>query len=224
MNPRVELQKVLDEMGPDAIWRPIYSSDNELLVDGIGDPREAKSDEFSTIDYQGKTVLDVGCNLGHFSFQAKRLGASHVIGLDIDENAIKACNLLKTINGINDIEFRAGDFAQIEFPEQFDIGMLVCFFGKNMVRKGIHKYLTALEINSKSCMVVSARPYYRISKHLGGDPDHIAGLYPEKYIQDDFLFILKYVQEFYADNWEMTQLSPDYPDEGVRRTLLFTRK
>ncbi|MFT7619828.1 MAG: tRNA (mo5U34)-methyltransferase [Planctomycetota bacterium] len=37
---------------------------------------------FDQLDFQGKSVIDIGCWDGYFSFQAERRGASHVVGFD----------------------------------------------------------------------------------------------------------------------------------------------
>jgi predicted RNA methylase len=40
-------------------------------------------------DIQGKTILDLGCGTGVLSIAAKLMGAEHVVGIDIDENALQ---------------------------------------------------------------------------------------------------------------------------------------
>src|ERR1700745_631716 len=40
-------------------------------------------------DPAGQTVLDVGCNAGFYSIQAKRRGAARVLGLDSQRDLIK---------------------------------------------------------------------------------------------------------------------------------------
>ncbi|MFT7618472.1 MAG: hypothetical protein ACI97A_002115 [Planctomycetota bacterium] len=37
---------------------------------------------FDQLDFQGKSVIDIGCWDGYFSFQAERRGASLVVGFD----------------------------------------------------------------------------------------------------------------------------------------------
>ena len=36
-------------------------------------------------DLTGKTVLDIGCNAGFYSFEMRRRGAARVVGIDADE-------------------------------------------------------------------------------------------------------------------------------------------
>ena len=40
-----------------------------------------------TINYRGKSVLDVGCRDGYFSFRAEKMGAEKIIGIDNDLSA-----------------------------------------------------------------------------------------------------------------------------------------
>jgi len=57
--------------------------------------------------WQGKTVLDLGCGDGVYSFEAKNLGASYVYGIDIAHSMIKlAREKAKSISGV---EFAVAD-------------------------------------------------------------------------------------------------------------------
>jgi len=46
-------------------------------------------------EYKDKTLIDVGCGSGIFSFNALRLGAQKVISFDIDKYAIEATKIVK---------------------------------------------------------------------------------------------------------------------------------
>jgi tRNA (mo5U34)-methyltransferase len=53
---------------------------------------------------RGRTVLDIGCNAGFYSIEMKRLGASHVVGIDFDERYLAQARLAaKTL--AQEIEF-----------------------------------------------------------------------------------------------------------------------
>jgi len=59
------------------------------------------------------TVIDVGCGSGVLSFVAARLGARHVIGCDISEEAVKAARENAGRLGLSDrVEFRAGSLLE----------------------------------------------------------------------------------------------------------------
>lgn len=73
--------------------------------------------------WAGKTVLDVGCHLGAMALEAKRRGASRVVGFDLDSNLLGLAEELSIILGL-DIELYDCDFW--DFPlwgQKFDIVM-----------------------------------------------------------------------------------------------------
>jgi tRNA (mo5U34)-methyltransferase len=56
-------------------------------------------------DLSGQSVLDVGCNAGFYSIQAKRRGAERVLGVDAGSREIRQASLVRDILGL-DIEYR----------------------------------------------------------------------------------------------------------------------
>ena len=57
----------------------------------------------------GDTVIDVGCGSGVLSFVAARLGAHHVVGCDISEEAVEMARLNARALGLEErCEFRVG--------------------------------------------------------------------------------------------------------------------
>jgi tRNA (mo5U34)-methyltransferase len=77
-------------------------------------------------DLRGKTVLDVGCNAGFYSFEMKRRGAARVLGIDEDPDYLAQAQLVAEVYGLP-VEWRClsvYDIAQI--GERFD---LVLFMG-----------------------------------------------------------------------------------------------
>jgi SAM-dependent methyltransferase len=59
------------------------------------------------------TVIDVGCGSGVLSFVAARLGARHVIGCDISEEAVHAARENASRLGLSDrVEFRVGSLLE----------------------------------------------------------------------------------------------------------------
>lgn len=77
-------------------------------------------------DLSGKSVLDIGCNAGFYSFEMKRRGADRVLGIDCDEHYLAQARFAAKVLG-QDVEFRSlsvYDLAQLR--ETFD---LVLFLG-----------------------------------------------------------------------------------------------
>jgi SAM-dependent methyltransferase len=72
-------------------------------------------------DFAGRTVLDVGCNAGFYSFVAKLRGARAVLGLEVLPHYFAQAELLREILGV-DVEFQRQD-GHAALPEvgRFDI-------------------------------------------------------------------------------------------------------
>jgi len=58
---------------------------------------------------RGKRILDIGCNSGFWSIQCALLGAE-VVGFDGREELIRQADLIKSIVGVEKVEFRCFDF------------------------------------------------------------------------------------------------------------------
>jgi putative methylase len=64
-------------------------------------------------DIENKTILDLGCGTGIFSVGAAVTGAKKVIGIDIDENAIKNAKDFAKKNNL-EIDFKIQNIKDIE--------------------------------------------------------------------------------------------------------------
>jgi 2-polyprenyl-3-methyl-5-hydroxy-6-metoxy-1,4-benzoquinol methylase len=71
-------------------------------------------------DFSGKTVLDIGCNAGFYSFVAKLRGARSVLGVDYQQEYVDQALTMREVLGI-DVEFRRGDEHVLEDSGPFDI-------------------------------------------------------------------------------------------------------
>ena len=77
-------------------------------------------------DLSGKSVLDIGCNAGFYSFEMKRRGAARVLGIDTDEHYLRQARFAAEVTGA-DVEFRRMPVWDIgALGEKFD---LVIFMG-----------------------------------------------------------------------------------------------
>jgi len=68
-------------------------------------PTWEKVKVFLPEDLSGKTVLDVGCNAGFYSLEAKRRGAARVLGIDSQRNLIRQATFVRELQGV-DIDYR----------------------------------------------------------------------------------------------------------------------
>jgi SAM-dependent methyltransferase len=88
-----------------------------------GQDRSATRDVIFPASLAGKTVLDVGCALGYFSFEAEKRGAARVVGVELNEKRLRQAVLLKEILGSR-VEFLQRDVLTEPPAEPFDC---VCF-------------------------------------------------------------------------------------------------
>src|SRR6478609_7536294 len=95
----------------------------------LGDYPNVKYQRFAHAipkDLTGKTVLDIGCNAGFYSFEMKRRGASRVVGIDSDERYLRQARFAAGALGF-EIEFhRLSVYDLAQLREKFD---LVIFMG-----------------------------------------------------------------------------------------------
>lgn len=76
--------------------------------------------ELLNIDFKGKTVLDLGCNLGAFCHYAAKRGAKRVTGIDLPILADPAREIANWL-GYWNIDFIGAELPEIELGGSFDI-------------------------------------------------------------------------------------------------------
>lgn len=96
----------------------------------LGDYPADKFARFSHLvpqDLTGKTVLDIGCNAGFYSFEMRRRGAARVLGIDMDARYLAQARFAAEVLGEDGVEFRQmGVYDVGRLGERFD---LVIFMG-----------------------------------------------------------------------------------------------
>lgn len=124
----MQLANRIRELGP---WF------HNLVLDGIATAPEHFLGDYPQVKYRrfadalpaeltGKTVLDIGCNAGFYSFEMKRRGAARVVGIDSDPRYLAQARLASEVLGLP-IELRELDVYRVgELGERFDI---VIFMG-----------------------------------------------------------------------------------------------
>ncbi|HEX6985064.1 MAG TPA: TIGR04290 family methyltransferase [Planctomycetaceae bacterium] len=77
-------------------------------------------------DLRGKSVLDIGCNAGFYSFEMKRRGADRVLAVDFDDHYLAQARFAADVLEV-DVEFRRMSVYDLhKLGETFD---LVIFMG-----------------------------------------------------------------------------------------------
>lgn len=71
-------------------------------------------------DMTGMSVLDIGCNAGHFAFQAADRGATRVVGIDHHNGYIEQAKFCAEVRG-QEVDFRVMDIYSLhDLGETFD--------------------------------------------------------------------------------------------------------
>ncbi len=96
----------------------------------LGDYPRNKFSRFAHLvpqDLTGKTVLDIGCNAGFYSFEMKRRGAARVVGIDSDDRYLDQARFAADALGVDGVTFRNLSIYDVgRLGERFD---LVIFMG-----------------------------------------------------------------------------------------------
>lgn len=87
--------------------------DDKLIRKGGRSNKRLKLIEWQR--FKGKSVLDLGCNNGMLSLEAKKWGARYVVGVDKDKSVLLARQIAAQNN--LDIEFWQVDIESVEFAE-----------------------------------------------------------------------------------------------------------
>jgi len=220
MTCRQQIIDLLNDMGPENIWRPVYDEHGQLLADGHEDMRSTSADDLAAVDYPGKTVLDIGCNLGMYSFLARRRGAASVVGMDSDPLAIRGCELLAQLYGLDRMQFCCADFTGLSSDLQYDVVQLINFIGRKSLVKGIQPMLNVCRLAARKTLVLSIRCEYPIQSGLGVSPAYMAEKYGTQYVDGNIFDAARFVQDYL--NVDCCRISPDYDDKTLKRTFLFT--
>lgn len=95
-----------------------------------------------SLDFKNKSVLDMGCGTGILAILAKQLGATTLLGIDIDEWSIENSIENAGINGCSNIIFKKGDAALLPKVETFDV--ILANINKNILKQDLPNYYTCL--------------------------------------------------------------------------------
>jgi ribosomal protein L11 methyltransferase len=96
-----------------------------------------------SLDFKNTNVLDMGCGTGILAILSKQLGATTILGIDIDDWSIENSIENAGINHASDIEFKKGDATLLPTKETFDI--VLANINKNVLKKDLPAYFIALK-------------------------------------------------------------------------------
>jgi SAM-dependent methyltransferase len=97
--------------------------------------RNDRTEFLDQIDFSGRTVLDLGSNLGELSREARKRGASLVDGFEYDPYFIEIAELVNALNGTTRVSFFQRDIGDPEiYTEPYDIVLAFAVMGQGAAR------------------------------------------------------------------------------------------
>jgi tRNA (mo5U34)-methyltransferase len=125
-----ELERRVRELGP---WfhnldlRGVQTAPSHFLGDYPSNKWRRFADALPA-DLSGKTVLDIGCNAGFFSFEMKRRGAARVLGMDSDPRYLRQAKLASEVLGLPIELTNMSVYEVAKLREQFDVVLFTGVF------------------------------------------------------------------------------------------------
>lgn len=96
-----------------------------------------------SLNLKEKSVLDMGCGTGILAILAKQLGATTLLGIDIDDWSIENSIENAAINHASDINFKKGDASFLPKQESFDV--ILANINKNVLKQDLPAYFNCLK-------------------------------------------------------------------------------
>lgn len=91
--------------------------------------RSSRHDVLDQLEFEGASVLDLGCNLGEMSREARRRGASFVTGIEYDQHFVRVARLINTYQVLNNITIDQGDITNAAtYRGRYDIVLAFSVF------------------------------------------------------------------------------------------------
>lgn len=198
------LARYINSLPAESVWRPVRDHTGKLLRRGGGKFSDILPETLDGVELAGRSVADLGCNLGAYSLLAAQRGAARVLGVDIDPTVIAGCRLLARDYGLARIEFSVADFLKEDLGERFDLGMLIDFIGKTVVAKGkLNACLQAVARVSCNELLLTLRPEYHVLNDLGCDHESLSAFYPPEFLYHGSFQVLEYTKNVLGRDWDI---------------------
>jgi tRNA (mo5U34)-methyltransferase len=204
LDRQARLKERIDALGP---WFHNIEIDGVQTAPGhfLGDYPNFKFRRFEHAlprDLSGKTVLDIGCNAGFYSFEMKRRGAARVLGIDGDDRYLEQARFVADERGFCDCEFEKLSVYDVgALGEKFD---LIIFMG---VLYHLRHPLLALDLIREHVArdLMLFQTMQRGSKDLIDVPDdhpfHTADNREPPIFDDPAYPKMHFIERQYANDW-----------------------
>ena len=86
----------------------------QLCLEILEDRLEMAQTEYQGVDNSQLTMIDVGCGSGILGIAAAKLGVRHILGVDLDPNAIEIAHQNAVVNGVQEqMELATGSVGEV---------------------------------------------------------------------------------------------------------------
>tara|TARA_B100001250_G_scaffold181543_1_gene156224 strand:- start:14675 stop:15508 length:834 start_codon:yes stop_codon:yes gene_type:complete len=102
--------------------------------------------EMFQLEFQEKSVLDIGTGTGVLSILASKLGAKYLLGIDLDEWAFKNSLENAVLNNVSNINFIHGDVSSIK---QSEADIVLANINRNVILNDIKNYISIMRKNAR---------------------------------------------------------------------------
>ncbi|EFL51552.1 Methyltransferase type 12 [Solidesulfovibrio fructosivorans JJ]] len=213
-------RRLLAGLDPACVWRPVYGPDGTLLAPGHGPGPDELESYIGNLDVVGKSVVDLGCNLGYFAFRAAWRGATRVLGCDVDPDVIRTARELARLHGLDNVDFSACDFlCGPPAAPPCEMAMLIDFIGRGVISKGrLESVAKAAAAWASKELFFTLRPAYRLDD-LPASPAELERLYPG-HVRGGHFHLADALAERLGPDWSPRRLTGS---GRVKAALLFTR-
>lgn len=133
--------------------RPITNVEQEIIITpkmsfgtGHHETTSLVMNEMFEIDFDDKSVLDMGCGTGVLAILASKLGANSLVGIDFDEWAVENSVENASLNKVENIDFVHGDVDAIG-EAKYDI--ILANINRNIILQDIEVYVGAMSTESQ---------------------------------------------------------------------------
>ncbi|MET0624150.1 MAG: DUF1698 domain-containing protein [Pyrinomonadaceae bacterium] len=125
---REEIEARVERLGPwfhcIELGEGLQTKTRSAIGEPVEHPRPTWEKVRATLpeEFDGLSVLDVGCNAGFYAVELKRRGAARVLGLDSQRNLVRQAAFVRDVLGL-DIEYRRMSVYDLDPRElgQFDV-------------------------------------------------------------------------------------------------------
>lgn len=210
MTRNPEWDDILERMDDTGLWRPI-----ELVRDLLEKrtPEEAEDHlarALLRLDVAGKSVADLGSNIGYHAFFVALRGAAEVEAYDFGEDIVRIGRLFAQEFDMDQVRFEQVDFSHVTPHRRFDMVLMLDIMGNNKIRKGrVRPLIDAMLAWTRDEAVTNVRPVYDIRKQLGVEPEALLTHYPGAFIRDGRFHMLEYVKSVYSADWSISEISTE---------------